>query len=67
MPSSTDSPRIQALRAAPPDGWIALSEDESRVVATGKTYEDVVQRCQEAGVEEPVLIKTPHSWLPFSV
>jgi hypothetical protein len=67
MPAATDNPRIEALRGAPPDAWIALSEDESRIVATGNTYEEVVQKCQEAGVEEPVLIKTPHNWLSLSV
>jgi hypothetical protein len=67
MSAAMDTPRIEALRVAPPDAWIALSEDESRIVATGSTYEEVVQKSQEAGVEEPVLIKTPHDWLSFSV
>lgn len=67
MPATLNSPRIEALRAAPPNAWIALSEDESRIVATGTTYEEVVKKSQEAGVEEPILIKTPNDWLSFSV
>lgn len=67
MPASLNSPRTEALRAAPLDAWIALSEDESRLIATGATYEEVVRKSQEVGVEEPVLIKTPKDWLSFSV
>jgi hypothetical protein len=67
MPATVNSPRIEALRAAPRNAWIALSDDESRIVATGTTYEEVVKKCEEAGVEEPILIKTPIDWLSLSV
>jgi hypothetical protein len=67
MPAALNSPRIDALRGAPPDAWIALSEDESRIIASGATYDEVVQKSQEMGVEEPILIKTPKNWLSFSV
>ena len=67
MPAALNYQRIEALRAAPPDTWIALSEDETRVVAVGATYEEVVQKSQEVGIEEPVLIKTPKNWFSYSV
>jgi hypothetical protein len=67
MPRIADSPRIQALRAAPPDSWIALAPDESKVVASGATYEEVSKRSDEAGVDDPIIVKTPKSWLPFAV
>lgn len=67
MPAAVNSLRIEALRAAPPNSWIALSEDESRVMATGATYEEVVAASEKLGVAEPVLIKTPSNWLSFSV
>jgi hypothetical protein len=67
MPAIVNDPRLNALRSAPPDSWIALSEDESALVASGATYEEVVAKSQEAGVSDPILIKTPKTWAPFSL
>ena len=67
MPTPVTNPRADALRGAPPNSWIALSEDESRVIATGATYEEAVKKSEEAGVGEPIMIKTPSTWLSFSV
>jgi hypothetical protein len=66
MPAGVTS-RLEALRSAPLDSWIALAEDESRIVATGTTYEEVVTKSDEAGVQDPIMVRTPKSWLPFSV
>jgi Family of unknown function (DUF5678) len=66
MASQTDL-RLEALRSAPLDKWIALSEDESKIVAVGSTYEEAVKNCEIAGVSDPVLLKTPKVWLPLSV
>ena len=66
MTSPTD-PRLEALRSAPLDKWIALSEDESKVVAVGSTYDEVVKNSEKAGVSDPILIKTPKVWMPISV
>ncbi len=59
--------RLNALRDAPLDSWIALSEDESRIVAVGTSFEEVTRNSETAGVEDPLVIKTPKSWLPLSV
>lgn len=67
MPSTSRNLRTEALRSAPPDSWVVLSVDESRIVATGKTYEEAVKKSEEAGISEPILIKTPSQWLSFSV
>jgi hypothetical protein len=67
MPASTTDERLNALRSAPPDSWIALSEDESAIIAVGSTYEEVVAKTEEAGVSDPILIKTPKTWAPFSM
>jgi hypothetical protein len=61
-----NSLRTEALRAAPPNSWVVLSEDESRIIAVGSTYDEVVKKCDEAGVADPILIRTPPEWLPFS-
>ena len=59
--------RLEVLRSAPLNSWIALSEDESKIVAVGTSYDEVVTKSENAGVSDPVLIKTPKSWLPISV
>lgn len=63
----TNDLRFEALKSAPLDSWIALSEDESKIVAVGNSYSEVVSKGEDAGVSDPVVLKTPKSWLPFSV
>ena len=65
--SAVITPRTEALRSVPLDSWIALAQDESRIIATGATYEEVVAKSDEAGVQGPLIVKTPESWLSFSV
>lgn len=65
---SADKPsRLELLTQAPLDCWIALTDDESAIIATGATYEEVVRNSERAGVDDPVILKTPASWLPLSV
>ena len=66
MTSQTDH-RLKALESAPLDAWIALSEDETQVVATGSTYEEVVRNSENAGVSDPIVLKTPKAWKPIYV
>jgi hypothetical protein len=54
--------RIKALEAAPPDGWVAFSANEERVVAYGKSYDDVVATAEANGEFDPVVMKVPKSW-----
>ncbi len=60
-----DTRRLELLRSAPLNSWIALSEDETKIVATGATYSEVVERSEKAGVPDPLIIKTPEQWSPF--
>lgn len=59
--------RLEALRSAPLDSWVALSSDETRIVAVGCSYSEAVEKSERAGVSDPVLVKTPKEWLPISV
>ena len=59
--------RFEALKSAPLDSWIALSEDESKIVAIGSSYEEAVRKSESAGVSDPILLKTPREWRPLSV
>ena len=59
--------RLEALRSAPLDTWVALSEDETHVVATGATYSEAAENSERAGVSDPIIVKTPPVWAPISV
>lgn len=56
--------RIEALKNAPPDSWVAFSADEERLVATGISYEEVVSKAEQQGETEPVVVKVPKDWTP---
>ncbi len=56
--------RADALLNAPPNHWVALSEDESRIVAVGETFEEAVANAEKAGVSNPVIVKVPEDWTP---
>lgn len=62
-----ESPRMKALRSAPLDSWVALSDDESTVVAVGNSYAEVVQNSAKEGVDDPIVLKTPPRWAPLSI
>jgi hypothetical protein len=59
--------RVAALYSAPLDSWIALSDDETRIVAQGATYEEVSKQLDSLGDENAVVIKTPSNWQPLSI
>jgi hypothetical protein len=59
--------RFETLKTAPLDKWIALSEDETKIVAVGSTYIEAVENSERVGVSDPVMIKTPKMWAPLSV
>ncbi len=54
--------RVQILREAKPDTWIAFSEDESRIVGYGETYQKAVEDAERNGSSEPLLVKIPPRW-----
>jgi hypothetical protein len=59
--------RLNMLRSAPLDSWLALSEDESRIIAVGNSYTEVSDRSDAAGEKDPIILKTPSAWEPMSV
>jgi hypothetical protein len=59
--------RLSVLQSAPLNAWIALSDDESRLVAQGDTYEEVAVQLEKMGDETSFLVKTPPSWSLLSV
>jgi len=55
--------RIKVLREAEPGSWVAFSHDESRVVAYGKTYDEVVAAAEKTGESDPVVTRVPTDWV----
>jgi len=56
--------RAKILREAPPQTWIAFS-DESKLVAQAPTYEETVALAESNGGNDPVMLMTPESWEPM--
>jgi len=59
--------RIAAVLTAPLHAWVALSDDETRLVAHGATYQDVVEKLEKIGDDTSIILKTPPSWIPLAV
>ncbi len=38
-------------------GWLALSSDNRRLIATGRTLKEALKKARERGVEDPSLLK----------
>jgi len=64
--SPANQVRLRTLESAPLDKWIALSEDQSRIVAVGETYGELAARLDAAGDTNVVVMKTPPVWGEFS-
>jgi hypothetical protein len=64
MKKPVASQRLELLRSAPMNTWIALSADESRIVATGSTFMEADEAAKKTGEEGYFLTKTPNSWIP---
>ena len=56
--------RLQLLRSAPMSSWIAISKDESHIIAVGKTFMEADEIARQSGEPDYFLAKTPDAWLP---
>lgn len=59
-----DAERLAVLENAPLDKWIALSKDETRIIAEGDTYLDVVAAIEESDESDPLIVRVPEDWTP---
>lgn len=62
MQDMSPEARIKALQEAEPGSWVAFSQDESRVVAHGKTYDEAVAAAEKTGESDPVITRVPNDW-----
>ena len=56
--------RLALLSTAPANRWIALSSDETRIVATGETFQEVAEAAERSGEFDPLIIHVPSDWTP---
>jgi uncharacterized lipoprotein YddW (UPF0748 family) len=47
------------LTGIPKGAWVALSNDEERVVAYAAELQDALQKAREAGENNPVVLRIP--------
>lgn len=66
-PSQNEDRRLELLRSAPMNSWIAFSGDESRIIATGKTFMEAEAAAQQSGETDYFLTKTPDEWTSRSL
>jgi hypothetical protein len=54
----------EVFRDAPQGEWLALSNDETRVVAHAASFHDALERAHDLGEADPVMTKAP---LPYAL
>lgn len=43
-----------------PSGWLALTRDNKKKIASGKTLHEVLKKAKAKGVENPSVLKVPN-------
>jgi hypothetical protein len=56
--------RLAALEKAPLDRWVALSSDESRIIAEGDSFIAVSADAEATGEPDPLILRVPENWTP---
>ncbi len=54
----------QMLLDSPRNCWLALTEDKTKIVASGSTPEEAEANAKRDGVDDPLLIWSPEQWTP---
>jgi len=61
-PQITKPKDLSKILEAYSDEWIALSENEDRVVGSGKNINEAVKEAKKKGVDTPILTKVPKEY-----
>jgi len=65
--TADNAKRLELLRSAPLNKWIAISEDGSKIVAVADTFGEVSELIDRIGLSAPTILRTPAEWAPLSV
>ena len=52
------------LSKAPRNCWLALNEEQTIVVGRGETMEEAVKEANANGIQDPIVIWAPKTWMP---
>ena len=52
-------PNADLLADIRPGLWVAISQDQERVICTGETMEEVLRKVREKGEKDPVIMRVP--------
>ena len=47
------------LRGIPKGAWVAVSEDQERVIAYGFEIQEVLKRARDSGERNPIMLRVP--------
>jgi len=61
--AAPSSRRVELLRSAPKNSWLAISSDETRIVAVGETFSEVDSAAQKAGEHDYFITRSPDAWV----
>ena len=42
--------------------WVALSDDEKKVVGSGKTLNEAIKKARRKGIDAPIVTKVPKEY-----
>lgn len=51
----------KVLAGIPKGAWVALSQDEGRVVAYAAELQEALEKAKEAGESDPVVLRVPET------
>ena len=51
---------LRKILAENTSGWLALTKDNRKKIASGKTLHEVLLKAKEKGVENPSVLKVPN-------
>jgi hypothetical protein len=55
----------ELLAGIPPGAWVAISHDETKVVAYAAEMRDVVQLARDQGEDNPIITRVPQTTAAF--
>ena len=59
MPAVADLGKL--LKGLPKGAWVAISSDESRVIAYAADLDKVIEMAKQLGEDQPVVIRVPET------
>lgn len=52
-------PSEELLSEIPPGTWVAISQDQDRIISTGHSLDEVLGKAAEQGERDPFIIRIP--------